>query len=246
MKSRYRNLLIIFIILIYSTLFLSCNKNNENISQKKQIIYKRNNSEKYITRIDGTIGGHGSIYFDENELTIIYLMPEQIIESNPLEVYSAIYSLNKDEVEIATDTLYKVNVGNEGTLTLVYLVRNLKNNKIYLVGSRVAPYEVTEFNEIHNKHNTYKPELITEYMIGDKIGFPYDDELSWFDDEGNKNSEKIKLKNIAGIMVENNIITLKYEDNTKEVFTIKRIETTSKYTNDIDKSAYEYVFVKIK
>ena len=83
-------------------------------------------------------------------------------------------------------------------------------------------------------------------MIGDKIGFPYNDELSWFDDEGNKNSEKIKLKNIAGIMVENNIITLKYEDNTKEVFTIKRIETTSKYTNDIDKSAYEYVFVKIK
>ena len=223
MKSRYRNLLIIFIILIYSTLFLSCNKNNENISQKKQIIYKRNNSEKYITRIDGTIGGHGSIYFDENELTIIYLMPEQIIESNPLEVYSAIYSLNKDEVEIATDTLYKVNVGNEGTLTLV-----------------------KEYKEIHNKHNTYKPERITEYMIGDKIGFPYDDELSWFDDEGNKNSEKIKLKNIAGIIVENNIITLKYEDNTKEVFTIKRIETTSKYTNDIDKSAYEYVFVKIK
>lgn len=54
------------------------------------------------------------------------------------------------------------------------------------------------------------------------------------------------MKNITGIMVKDDKITLKYEDDTKEVFTIKRIETTRKYINDIDKSTYEYVFVKVK
>ena len=261
MKSRYRNLLIIFIILIYSTLFLSCNKDKLDIVSKNQIIWKIDKNKSYRIRVDGVVGNHVIMTFDKDWIYLSYSVYEddsfeEGIKDNIMEYkyrpvasgyYAAFMPLG---LEFATDNIYKLNIpGEEGILNAVTLVRNLTDNKVYLIGFRFAPYEVTEFNELHpDKEHTIitGSKGIYKYMINDKLYFPIDGKFQQLDKENEKVIEEIEMKNITGIMVKDDKITLKYEDDTKEVFTIKRIETTRKYINDIDKSTYEYVFVKVK
>jgi len=145
------------LVIIFSFIFITCSKDKENdlsneiinvnkINDKveNQILWKKtylNEHIKYKVKIDGTKDNSGILAFNENGVFITYTIGKNKTTYSLLDYFVELNGLERDEVEVATNTIYNINF-KEGQLTIAFLVKNKKENRNHLVVFNIHPDEI--------------------------------------------------------------------------------------------------------
>ena len=227
------------LVIIFSFIFITCSKDKENdlsneiinvnkINDKveNQILWKKtylNEHIKYKVKIDGTKDNSGILAFNENGVFITYTIGKNKTTYSLLDYFIELNGLERDDVEVATNTIYNINF-KEGQLTIAFLVKNKKENRNHLVVFNIHPDEImkylqkekTETFEFVNESNTKDEADVNDfYFMPELIGYLYKDGSYGIFNENKKNILALKVEN-------NEKIILMYEDNSTEIFRVKR------------------------